>query len=157
MSSQFKPDQLVTAIVTKLATRLAGVAQAKQLASDDFNEQGELIPLPPMVLVLWARSTPTVNRDNVRTSYQDEHLVELWSGDRNLRSLVEEGRNTLALVARVRDEVAGARWSLADGTLTQPTILGETELLEAGREGTWYTTRIRVPHSAQFTGPNIGG
>jgi hypothetical protein len=157
MPSEFKPDELIAAIVAKLKTALEGTAQVKQLAGEDVDANGDLVVKPPVVLVAWVKETPAVNRDNTRTSYQSEQLLDLFSGDMNLRSLEEETVGALALVSKVREQVAGARWTLGDGSKTQPTVLRETEIAQIGRNGTFYVTRIGVQHSAQFSGVNAGG
>jgi hypothetical protein len=157
MPSEFKPDELVAAIVGKLKTGLEAAAQVKQLAGEDFDANGDIVAKPPTVLVAWVKESPTVNSDNTRTSYQSEQLLDLFSGDVNLRSAEEESTNALALVSKVRAQVAGARWTLADGTKTGPTKLGDSEIAQISRNGTWYVTRIAVPHSMLFAGVNAAG
>jgi hypothetical protein len=157
MPSQFKPDELIAAIVGKLKTALEGAAQVKQLAGEHFDANGDIVAKPPSVLVAWLKESATVNSDNTRTSYQGEQLLDLFSGDVNLRSAEEESTNALALVSKVREQVAGARWTLADGTKTGPTMLRDSDIAQISRNGTWYVTRIAVPHSMLFPGVNAAG
>jgi phage gp37-like protein len=154
MPSEFKPAELVAAVVAKVLAGLAGAAEVQQLAANHFNENGDIIVKPPAALVLWTGELPTVNKDNTRTSYQSVQSFEIWCADTNLRSMAEESTDSLKIVALVRAQIAGARFTLADTTKTQPAVLGETGILQIDKNGTWYATKFAVPHSAQFAGVN---
>lgn len=155
MSSQFKPDELVAAVVSKLKQRLGGSLQVKQLSSEHFGDDGDIVVKPPAVLVMWVKESMQPNRgDNTRTTYQPTQLLDFFCGDIDLRSAEEETGAALKLVTKLRDEMAGARFTLADGTKTQPAALGDTEIAQVNKNGSWYVTRIGIQHSAVFSGVN---
>jgi len=150
MPTQLQLDLVEDALLALLQSKVAA-AKVRTATSEDFDLDGELIAVPPLVLVVFAAETPDPRRDHLRLTYQSQQQFKIFIGATNLRGASHERKDAYALVNQVRDAVAGAKLTLAGGERLPPLALGPTQLGRLDRNGTWYETRVILDGIAQFT------
>jgi len=160
-ASMFLPGDADMALQALLTTALAGV-NVGSIGDLNTDENGELVFDPPCVRTFYASGEFINNNDSQALTYDDTaHYFDLWCAAENLTSLEAQRGDTLALVAQVLPVLAGARLSLADGTLSEPVELMGIKGNLQGRQGapvqTIYLVSIKVPGIAQFPGTYAAG
>jgi hypothetical protein len=120
-----------------------------------IGDDNELAFDPPCARTFFAGTDYGETQDNLALCYDDtSHEIEIWCAAENLRSLEEQRKNTLELVAQIVPVLAGAELELSDGTTTQPVRLKSIVGTLQGRMGapvtTVYTIKVEVPGIAQF-------
>ncbi|MDR3723267.1 MAG: hypothetical protein P4K83_02105 [Terracidiphilus sp.] len=160
MSSNFRIDYVEAALLALFNAMLAAAYGAKvnidSLGDDDFDDQGRLVLSPPSVRVRFLRGIDEPARDNQRLTYQTPLSFEVLCFESSLRSSADERKQTLVLVATVRDMLSGARLVLADGSKTMPVTLNGVDLVDtsAGPVDQLFSVGIIVEGIAQFSGAN---
>jgi hypothetical protein len=155
MPTQFKLADVEKGIIATILAN-AGVAalnpQVQGLSSKHFDEQGNIIVLPPAVLVFFEQGQDSANGDMVRTTYKTMYSFCLFCGAADLSSTDNERNSAYALLAAVRVAIAGARLHLDGGTaLSGPVGLAGITPEQFDTNGAWYCQRISVPMLAQFS------
>jgi phage gp37-like protein len=160
MSAGFRVDYVESALVQMLTNVVSGqegqLIDVQTLGKRDFDEDGALVLQPPCLRVIFLGSPFQPMRDNTRLNYQRVSRFEVLSFAESLRGPADQRLQSLALVAIVEDQLAGARLTLADGTVTMPLALEETQIVEFpdGPVPFCYSTRVAIESIAQFSGAN---
>ncbi|HKV94885.1 MAG TPA: hypothetical protein VJW20_20235 [Candidatus Angelobacter sp.] len=153
-ATQFKIADVEQSLIAALQAD-AGIqglkAQVQGLSSKHFDEQGNIIVLPPAVLVFFEAGKDDGKNDTVRTTYQTDYDFCLFCGAADLTSTDKERTNAYILIATVRAAIAGKRLALDGGdNLSGPVGLNGITWEQADANGAWYCQRISVPKTAQF-------
>ena len=160
MSSTFRIDYIEAALLALLNMDLAAAYGAKvsidSLGDDDFDDQGRLVLSPPAVRVRFLHSSDNPARDNQRLTYQTPLSFEILCFESGLRSSADERKQTLIIVAAVRDVLAGTRLQLSDGSKTMPITLNGVDLVDTsgGPVDQLFSVGIIIEGIAQFSGAN---
>ncbi|HLJ87757.1 MAG TPA: phage protein Gp37 [Candidatus Angelobacter sp.] len=152
MPTQFKIDDAENGLIAVLRSSplLPGV-QVDGLSSKDFDEQGNLVAIPPAALVMFDATQDNPSQDPTRKTYQTYHDFLVFVGAQDLRTAQQERSSAQALVDSVRATLAGQRLPLDGGTSqTGPVELAGVSAEQYGKDGTWYSVRVRVQAIAQF-------
>lgn len=158
--SQFRIDQCEAALITLLSANLpaeyGAQVDVESLGDKDFDDDGRLTLQPPALRVRFAGAKYDNLRDNRRLSYQATLNYEVLCFESSLRSRADERTQTLALVAAVLDQLAGARLLLADGSKTMPIGVTGVALVETdqGPVDQLFSVLVEVEGIAQFNGAN---
>ncbi len=158
--SELRIDQVEASLLALLSTALptayGAQVQVDSLGDKDFDDDGRLTLQPPSLRVRFAGAQYDNLRDNRRLSYQAKLSYEILCYESSLRSRADERNQTLALVATVLDQVAGARLTLADGSQTMPIGLRGVALVETdqGPVDQLFSVLADVEGIAQFSGVN---
>lgn len=152
MITTLNPDQVMTAMVAHLTTKLATLGvTVRALEDKDVDDLGDIIAPPPAALVYWGGEQLSEADDNQQTQYTSQQMVNILVGVNNLRGSEEEALEGLKLVGDVRAAVAGARLQLEDGASTAPTTLLGVDPYPS-KNGLWYSVNAGVNAIAQFGG-----
>lgn len=164
MSSQFRIDEVNTALLALLngvglSLEYGQPVQVDTLGDRDFDQAGRLVLEPPALRVRFLSATYSNAKDNQRLTYQAKYPFEILCFQSSLRSPDDERNQTLALVACVVDQLAGARLALSDGSLSMPITIDGVELVvtDQGPVDQFYAVRITIEGIAQFSGANAQG
>lgn len=151
MPTQFKPGDVESALVELL--KAIGGTDVRGATATDFDTDGNLVTrvVQPTILVHFEIEESDRPRELTRTTYSLTQIFSLFCFQQSLRGTKEEREATYGLVALVRDAVAGARLTLADGHTTAPTIYMGSRLNQFNEDGTWYEVRCGPNTVAQFT------
>jgi hypothetical protein len=150
MPTQLKPEMVENALVAALKAALQGVNVAA-ITETDIDAEGNLIVVPPAVLVMFDAEALQPTRDVTLQTYQSTQRHLAICGARDLSGLGAERLSTKALVSQVRDAVAGLRLTLDDQSITMPIALAGAERFQFDTKGTWYAVMMDVQAMAQFT------
>jgi hypothetical protein len=154
-ATQFKiadVEKSLTLLLAADAGIVAFGAQVQALSSKDFDEQGNIIVMPPAVLVFFEGGQDSANGDMVRTAYKSEYSFCIFCGAADLSSTDNERNSAYALIAAVRKAVAGARLPLdLAQNKTGPVGLAGINPEQFDANGAWYSQKISVPMTAQFS------
>jgi phage gp37-like protein len=153
-ATQFKLADVEQSIIATLKAD-AGIislgAQVQGLSSKHFDDQGNIIVMPPAVLVFFEQGQDQARGDTVRTTYESDYYFCLFCGAADLTSTDKERIGAYNVVAAVRAAIAGKRLALDAGvSLTGPVGLAGVTPEQFDSEGAWYCQRINVPKTAQF-------
>lgn len=153
-ATQFKLADVEQSIIATLAAD-AGIvalkAQVQGLSSKHFDDQGNIIVMPPAVLVFFEQGQDVVSGDTVRTTIQVDYSFCLFCGAADMTSTDKERNSAYAVIAAVRAAIAGKRLSLdAGAVLSGPVGLAGITPEQFDSNGAWYCQRITVPKTAQF-------
>lgn len=158
--SGFRTDYVEAALIALLTAEMpeayGAAVDVQSLGENDFDDEGQLTLQPPCLRVLYAGSDYENLRDNKRLTYQAERLWEILCYESSQRGKADERAQTLALVAAVEDQLAGARLTLQDDSISQPITLVTTRLvvMDEGPVQQFYSITIRIEGVAQFSGAN---
>ncbi len=160
-ASMFLPGDVETAVQALLTAGLPSVSVGS-IGALDTDENGELVFDPPCARTFYANSHYVANGDSQALTYDDtSHQIDIWCAAENLTSLEAQRTDSLTLVGQVLPVLAGARISLADGSLSEPVRLMSITGALQGRSGapvrTVYIIAIEVPGIAQFPGTYAAG
>jgi hypothetical protein len=150
MPTQLKPETVENALVVALAAALAGV-NVQALTEKDIDAEGNLVVVPPVVLVMFDVETLLPTRDVTLQTYTAVQRHLAICGTRDLSGVGAERLSAKGLVSQVRDAAAGLRLTLEDGTITMPTAVAGVERFQFDKNGTWYAVLLDVQALAQFT------
>jgi Domain of unknown function (DUF1834) len=154
MATQFKIADVEQGLLTLLGANAGIQAITKQvqgLSSKNFDEQGNVLVVPPAVLVFFEGGADTPSGDTVRMTYDAEYSFGIICGAADLSSLDKERSSAYALVAAVRAAVAGQRVQVDGGASSSfPIKLAGVNLEQFDANGAWYTQRVLVGKTAQF-------
>src|SRR3954469_21722425 len=106
MPTQLKPEMVETALVAALQEELDGV-NVQALTEKDIDAQGNLIIVPPAVLVMFDTEILLPARDNTLQTYDSKQRHLLICGARDLSGEGAERLSAKQLVSQVRDTIAG--------------------------------------------------
>jgi hypothetical protein len=152
--TQFKladVEQSLIALLKADAGIVAFKAQVQGISSKQFDAQGNLIVMPPAVLVLFEQGQDVMSGDTVRTTYQSDYYFCLFCGAADLSSTDNERTGAYNLIAAVRAALAGKRLALDNATnLTGPIGLSGITMEQFDDKGVWFCQRIGIPKTAQF-------
>ncbi len=155
MPTQFKIADVEKSLLAALqgnAAITALNAQVQGLSSKHFDDQGNIIVMPPAVLVFFEQGQESANGDMVRTTYKTDYSFCIFCGAADLSSTDNERNSAYALLAAVRAAIAGARLPLdAGANRTGPVGLIGVSPEQFDANGAWYCQRISVPMTAQFS------
>jgi phage gp37-like protein len=153
-ATEFKLDDVEKGIIATLAADsgvLALSAQVQGLSSRHFDEQGNIIVMPPAILVSFNSGSDDCTQDTVRTTYQVDYEFFLLCGAADLSSVDKERSSAYVVIATARHAIAGKRFQLDSGAvLSGPAALAGIEPYQFDANGVWYLQKIRVPKTAQF-------
>jgi hypothetical protein len=153
-ATQFKLADVEQSLIATLkadAGIISLAAQVQGISSKHFDDQGNIIVMPPAVLVFFEQGQDLVSGDTVRTTYQSDYYFCLYCGAADLTSTDKERIGAYNLIASVRAAMAGKRLSLdAGANLSGPVGLAGITLEQFDSNGAWYCQRIGVPKTAQF-------
>jgi hypothetical protein len=153
-ATQFKLADVEKGIITTLkadAGIIALAAQVQGVSSKQFDAKGNIIVMPPAILVFFEQGQDEMKGDTVRTTYQSDYYFCLFCGAADLSSTDNERNSAYALIAATRAAMAGKRLALDSATnLTGPVGLAGITLEQFDDNGAWYCQRISVPKTAQF-------
>ncbi|HLJ89572.1 MAG TPA: phage protein Gp37 [Candidatus Angelobacter sp.] len=150
MPTQFRMDDCESGLIALLKASLPEAVQVSALSSKDFDEQGTLLAVPPAALVMFD-STQDQSRDITRKTYQTYQDWVIFVGSEDLRDVSTERGGAQDLVQKVRAALAGQRIPLdGDSSFSGPIELAGTTAEQFGKDGTWYSVRVRVEAIAQF-------
>lgn len=154
MSNQTLIAEAEDALIALLKAQLGGATGVAAVTSQDFDEAGDIIAVPPAIRVLFRRETLESGRDATALTYVSLENFAALCGAENLRSIAEERKGAYELVSQVCDILAGARLTLPSKTAGQrPTcILRGVELVQFGAQGTWYAVSFDVESISQMSG-----
>ncbi|HEY6349607.1 MAG TPA: hypothetical protein VI636_09380 [Candidatus Angelobacter sp.] len=154
MPTQLKPGDVEKAIIAALKANgaiSASGAQVQGLSSKNWDEQGNIIVLPPAVLVLLEVGTDQEANDTTRLTYESEYEFSLFCGSADLSSVDNERNSAYALLANVRAAMAGQRLQIdAGAALTFPVKLAGFRPEQFDANGAWCSQQIRVGQLAQY-------
>jgi len=160
VSAPFRIDYIEAALIGLLTNVISGhygqPVDVQSLGKRDFDQDGTLILQPPCLRVLFLGAPYQPLRDNQRLTYQRVARFEVLSFAESLRSPEDQRLQSLQLVAVVEDQLAGARLTLADQSVTMPITLEQTQIVEfaSGPVTECYSTIVAVEAIAQFSGAN---
>jgi phage gp37-like protein len=151
MASQLKVDQVEKALITALKGALASAnVQVQGLTAESFDQDGNLVIVPPAVLVLFSSNTYAAGKDHLKLDYQSDKEFQILCGARDPRS-ENERLGAYDVVNRVLDALAGLKLALDANTKTEPIFPMRVELFQFTVDGTWYSVHVNVGGIAQFT------
>jgi hypothetical protein len=150
MSSQLKIEDVDAALQAALVAANLG-AQVSGISDQNFDNEGNLIIVPPAVLVLFESETLTAQRSNTRLDYTADKQFSILCGARNFAGDQSEKVSAYQLATKVRDALAGLKLLLADGSKTEPITLLGVQREQFDSNGTWYSVLVSVGGTAQFT------
>lgn len=177
MSSTFRIDYVEAALLALLSANLpnaygaalpAGSPQIvmnggqptasidiDSLGDGDFDEDGQLILQPPSIRLRFLGADDDA-RENQKLTYQTPMIYELLCFESSLRSKADQRNQTLILVSVVRDQLAGARLKLSDGSKTEPIRLVDVRLVDGAANGIdqLFSVQVEIRGFAQFSGAN---
>ena len=165
--SQFQIPQVEGALIALLnATMPAayGTVEAPVLididaiGDKDFNENGQLVLKSPAIRVRFNGEDFNALRDNQRLTYESGQLFEVMCFVSSVKSKASERIRTLGLVGVAKNQLAGARLALADGTFSMPITLKSVGpvITEDGPVDQLFSITVLINGISQFNGPNGG-
>ena len=158
-ASMFLPGDVQSTLQALLAASLAGV-NVGSIGDLNTDANGDLIFDPPCARTFFVGMNYADEGDNLALTYDEaEAEIDIWCAAENLSSLEAQRIDTLSLVARILPVIAGAKLSLADGTVSEPvrlvSVVGSLQGKQGAPVATVYTIKVRVPGIAQFA-PHAG-
>ena len=152
MPTQLKPSEVQAALIAALKAVLTSPIQVRGLTSRDITTDGNIIVVPPAVLVLLDAGEDAPAPNALRLDYLSTQRYLLLCGQRNLKDEDSERGEALDLLANVRDALAGLDMTIGDpGVEIAPIELGGFERFQFDANGTWYAQAVHVQERAQFT------
>lgn len=150
MPTQLKITDVEAAIIATLNAALANT-QVQGLSSKDWDEQGNIIVIPPAVLVMFENGDDKTQNDITRLTYDSEYQFLLFCGAADLSSTDSERNSCYALLASVRAALAGKSLPLDSGaSKTYPVALAGIAPEQFDSNGVWFSQRVRIGALAQF-------
>lgn len=157
MSTQLAPLDIEVAVQALLAgltfkTENVTIGSIGEL---DLDDDDQLIFDPPCVRTYYggAQYEPDP-QDSSMTTYNAEHMVQLWCAVKNLTGKQYQREDAKALVGQVLPIMAGARMTLSDGK-TEPVRLVSIDGANDTDFGKVYVISVAVPGIAQYSGINF--
>jgi hypothetical protein len=150
VASQIKLEDVDAALQAALVAANLG-AQVSGISTENFDDEGNLILVPPAVLVLFDSEVLSAHRSNTKLDYTSDKQFAILCGARVFSGDKDERNAAYQLVSKVKDALAGLKLTLADGSKTEPiTLVGvNRELFD--NNGTWHSVMVRVSGTAMFT------
>ncbi len=163
MAQQLNIVQVTAALVAMLALRLPVVYQqpvdVREIGGKDFNDAGELILKKVAVRVRFGAGSFAEVRDLTLTTLSATLSYQVVCRHESLRGAEEMRNRSAALMACALDELAGARLTLANGTVAPPILIrsvGEAQD-SFGPVEDCYAIGLEFGGTTQFPGHNING
>ena len=154
MATQLKPGDVEKAIIAALkanAAVIASGAQVQGLSSKAWDEQGNIIIVPPAMLVLLDAGVDQPSGDTTRLTYESEYTFSIFCGAADVSSTDNERNSAYALLAICRGAMAGQRLQIDSGAnITFPVRLAGFTPEQFDYNGVWYSQRVAVGAVAQF-------
>ncbi len=154
MATQFKVADVETSLISALQADTGLTAlkvQVSALSSKQWDEQGNLLVIPPAVLVLFESAQDTLRGDITRKTYQSAYDFAVFCGAQDMTSPDKERTGCYAIISAVRFALAGIRLPLDAGAdKTVPVQLLGVTPEQFGNDGVWYAVRARIEKTAQF-------
>jgi hypothetical protein len=160
MSRKFSPDAVQDALIDLLRTRLRvsyGMpVDVQVLTGRDFNDDGRLIVKSPSVRLHYNSTAFSDARDVTKTTQQTDLLFSAFCRHESVRSSSAFQALTLKLAGIVCDELAGASFTLEDGSrIGAIELRGINQALDvAGPVDQVYAVSFNVSGTATFSGVN---
>jgi phage gp37-like protein len=154
MATQFKIADVEQGLIALLQADAGLAALTKQvqgLSSKQWDEQGNILVIPPAVLVFFEGGSDTGSGDTVRMTYDAEYMFAIICGATDLSSTDKERAGAYALLGAVRAALAGQRVQVDGGSSSSfPLKLAGITLEQFDANGAWYTQRVLIGKTAQF-------
>ena len=159
IQAEFKAEQVWTALIALLVAQLPKV-DIQAISDKDFNENAELIMVPPSVRVFFEGSVAKSTSDTQRLSYDVVDRFVILCADQDYTSPAKQAIASALLASKVLVQMAGTRILLTDGDISEPITWIETAPQPVKGVGVAYALAFEVPGLAQYPGANaqpIGG
>jgi hypothetical protein len=153
MPTQMKIQDVEAALIELCQNILAEEKiEVQGVSSRVVDAEGNLIVNPPIVLVYFEGESPSSRSDNLRRTYQVQQLFSLLCGTADFSSRDSEREGAYELLSTLREGLAGARLTLADGHKTMPITLSGVAPEQVDEKGVWYSLKLVIEAVAQFPG-----
>ncbi len=160
MSRKFSPDMVQDVLINMLTARLKvsyGMpVDVQVLTGKDFDDNGRLILKNPAVRLHYNSTAFSPAHDVTKTTQQADLMFSAFCRHESLKSAATFQAMTLKLAGVVSDELAGASFTLEDGSRTSAIeVRGINQALDvAGPVDQCYAVAFTVSGTATFSGVN---
>jgi phage gp37-like protein len=149
--NKLKLEEVEAGLITLVSGVLGEDVHVEAVTDRNFDEQGALITKAlPAALVMFDGEELQVKRDITRKTYQADGKWLIIVGARNLRDIGDERTDSLKMLTKLREGLAGQRPVLTSGDVTEPIELLTTERFQVNKEGTWHSLNIIVSGLVQY-------
>ena len=155
MPTAFQPDDVMSGLITTLAAALnAADIDTEDIGEAQIDDNDQLVLQMPCARPRYVESSYRA-LDTTATSYETQHIFEIWCAAENLTSKSAQRSATRQIVGQVIAALAGTRIPVEDktGETSEPASIAAVGQMPEDVLGMIYIVRVTVPGIAQFTPP----